>query len=677
MLSKELSWLYFNERVLEEANCKTTPLMERVKFLGIFSSNLDEFFKVRVAVLNRLSKLKKSEIDALPSNPVETLKAIQKKVVQLQKHFDGTYSKVIEELEKKDIFLLDEKQLDDEQKAQARQYFHDNVRHYIYPIVISQQKEFPDLNDNSIYLAVDLCSSKNKRNRKYSLIELPKEVSRFYVLPDSMQRTNIMFIDDVIRLCLPDIYSFLNFDILNAYTIKISRNAELKISKNLSVSYLDKISQSISKRRLGQPVRLIYDKNIPSTLLNLVSSKLQIKRHKATVLAGQRYHNFKDLFSFPKVNRNDLYYKLPAPMLCNDFEAGKSLLGAIKNKDVLLNYPYQSFDHVIDLLREASIDPYVRDIKITLYRVAKNSHVINALVNAARNGKNVMASLELQARFDEEANVNWTNVLEKEGVHVIHGMQEIKVHCKLIFIRRKVGKVTQNFAHVGTGNFNESTARLYSDHSILTAREEITKDVRKVFDLLEHHYKMKNFKYLMVSPFNVRKMIYDLISFEEDQLDKGKQGEIILKMNNFTDYTLIKKLFEAAKKGVKIRLMIRGMFAMELTRENNPTGNIQAKRLIDKYLEHDRIYYFHHGGEQRTYISSADWMPRNLDHRIEVGCPILDKGYVQRIYKTLELQWKDDAKQVDLSNPDDFSVMNHKSKNRFQDVVYDYIKDNV
>ena len=677
MLSKELSWLYFNERVLEEANCKTTPLMERVKFLGIFSSNLDEFFKVRVAVLNRLSKLKKSEIDALPNNPIENLKSIQKKVVQLQKHFDETYIRVIEELEKKDVFLLDEKELDAEQKDAARQYFHDNVRQYIYPIVISQQKDFPDLNDNSIYLAVDLRSSKNKRNRKYSLIELPKEVSRFYVLPGKGKKTNIMFIDDVIRLCLPDIYSFLNFDILNAYTIKISRNAELKISKNLSVSYLDKISQSIDKRRLGQPVRLIYDKSIPSTLLNLVSNKLHIKRHKATVLAGQRYHNFKDLFSFPKVDRENLYYKLPKPMLCKDFAPGQSLLGVISNKDVLLNYPYQSFDHVIDLLREASIDPYVTDIKITLYRVAKNSHVINALVNAARNGKNVMVSLELQARFDEEANVNWTTVLEKEGVQVIHGMQEIKVHCKLIFIKRKVGKVTQNFAHVGTGNFNESTAKLYSDHSILTSREEITKDVRKVFDLLEHHYKMKNFKYLMVSPFNVRKMIYDLISYEESQVDKGKKGEIILKMNNFTDSTLIKKLFEAAKNGVKIRLMIRGMFAMELTEANDPTGNIQAKRLIDKYLEHDRIYYFHHGGEQRTYISSADWMPRNLDNRIEVGCPILDKGYVQRIYETLELQWKDDAKQVDLSKPDDFSAMNHKSKNRFQNVVYEYIKDNV
>jgi polyphosphate kinase len=676
-INKELSWLTFNERVLQEAEDPSVPLMERIKFMGIFSNNLDEFFRVRVATLNRLRRIGKKAKKFIGHDPAEVLKEIQKIVLAQHKHFNSVYQQILKDLAQENIYIIDEKQLNEAQAGYVRSYFQEKVRPKLVPIMIDQVEKFPELKDAVIYLAVQMSKDEKDPKPKYALIEVPTDVlSRFLILPQLEDRKYVILLDDVIRFDLEDVFSFLPYTRFEAFTIKLTRDAELDIDDDLSESYRQKIHKSLQKRRGGLPVRFIYDSKMPQPLLDFLTKKLSLTKDD-TIIPGAKYHNFKDFMSFPDLGLKRLRYRPIQFLPHRDLDQKKSLFKIMSKKDVLLHCPYQSFLPVIDLLREAAIDPKVTSIKTTLYRLARNSAVVNALINAVKNGKSVSAIMELQARFDEEANIYWSDRLQEEGARVIHGVPGLKVHSKLILIdRKKKGGITR-YAIFGTGNFNEDTADIYSDHNLFTTDQRLTREANKIFDFYKNNYKITTYKHLLVSPFEMRKKFVRLIRIEIKNAKEGKEAYIHLKLNNLVDREIIDWLYSASQAGVPIRLNVRGMFSL-VPGVKGMSENIEAIRIVDKYLEHSRIFVFCNGGEPKYFISSADLMPRNLDRRVEVACPIYDEAIQKELNDFLEHQWNDNLKSRlhgsgILHQPQGEAV---KKKTRSQVTIYDYLKSN-
>jgi polyphosphate kinase len=674
LINRELSWLSFNDRVLQEANDKSVPLLERLKFLGIFSSNLDEFFRVRVATNKRLLLVKSTKEQPINKKQIQDLLIdIHNKVIIQQAKFNKIYEEIIDELKGKKVYFIDEKRLNNLQLLEARKYFKEEVINTIFPLILDVKRTFPFLRDNTIYLACKL-SNKLTKAKKFALIPLPTKLKkRFYLLKEEGGTTYVMFIDDIIRANLDVIFSSIDYDHYEAYTIKLTRDAEIDIESGLSIDIVDNMRNSLKLRKKGEPVRLIYDSEIPSDLLKFINQKLKIKPEE--LIPGQRYHNFRDFISFPNIKKLNLKYKPIEPLYIKDLDNSRSIFDVIKTKDVLLSHPYQPFTYVIRLLREAAIDPDVTTIKITLYRVAENSNVVNALINAVKNGKKVIVLMEIKARFDEEHNIFWSNKLKEEGATVIYGIPGYKVHTKLCLIERKENKVSNFYAHMGTGNYNGDTAKIYCDHSVLTSNKKITSEINKVFTLiLDFKPEKYKFNQLIVSPINMRSKFIDMIDNEIAHKKSGNPAYIKFKMNSLVDEQMIDKLYEASRAGVKVDLIIRGICCLnpDFSSVKNP---INIVSIVDKFLEHARIYIFGNGGNEKIYMGSADLMTRNIDNRVEVTFPVLDSNIKNDLRSLFDIQQSDNTKARII---DTYQINDYKSTKvpaiRSQDEFYNYLK---
>lgn len=674
IINREISWLSFNERVLQEANDMSVPILERLKFLGIFSSNLDEFFRVRVATNKRLLQLKSSKEQPINKKEIiELLHDIHNKVMIQQAKFNTIFDKIIEDLKELKITFVNEKELNETQYKEVRKYFNEEITNTIFPLILDGRRPFPFLRDNTIYLACKLTNSETKA-KKYSLIPLPTKLKkRFYILPSINDETSIMFIDDVVRANLDVVFSSIDYDIFEAYTIKLTRDAELEIESDVSSNILDVIKHSLKLRKKGLPVRLIYDKEAPNDLLRFINQKLKIRAEE--LIPGQRYHNFRDFISFPNIKKSNLKYPAFKPLNIPEIDQNNSFFKLIRKKDLMISHPYEPFTYTIRLLREAAIDPNVTAIKITLYRVAENSNVVNALINAVKNGKKVVVLMEIKARFDEEHNIFWSNKLKEEGATVLYGLPGYKVHTKMCLIYRKENKLINIYAHIGTGNYNGDTARIYCDHSILTCNKKITNELSKVFNLIDN-FKPNEYKFnqLLVSPVNMRSKIYSLIDNEIKNKKNGKKASIVFKMNSLVDNEIIEKLYAASKVGVEIDLIIRGICCL-MPGVKNLSENIRVISIIDNFLEHSRIYSFYNNGNEKIYMGSADLMTRNLDHRVEVCFPILQEDIKQDILKLLYFQLNDNCKARII---DTYQINEYKIKTipeiRAQVSFYEYLK---
>jgi len=672
MLNREISWLYFNGRVLQEAADRRNPLIERLKFLGIFSNNRDEFFRVRVATLTRMMNVEKLHYDT-PINPQKVLQQIGEIVTSQEKEFQLIYQSLVDDFALHNIFLVNEKQLTKKQGEFVTKYFQEQVRVFLFPLMISSFKDISSLVDKSIYLAVSLESNDQQIKPDFALIEVPtKSVSRFLILPREGKKQYVMLLDDVIRFCLGEIFSIFGFDRYSAYTVKVTRDAEIDVDTDVSKSFLEVMAESVKQRKRGNPVRFVYDNSIPKELLKLFTKKLDIGKDDP-IRGGGRYHNFKDFMGFPDLGHPDLEFIPMPPQRHPEITPNISIIGLVKQKDIMLHFPYQTFRHVIDLLREASIDPKVRSIKMTIYRAAKNSSVINALINAARNGKYVTVYMELQARFDEEANIYWTQRLQEEGVKVIHSIPGFKVHSKLLLIRRKEANRNVFYSMINTGNFNEDTARVYADDCLLTADPRICLDVVSAFHQMESAYKPFRYKSLVLSPFTMRNHFVRLLSNEIKQARAGKEAWVVIKLNNLVDETVVKKLYKASQAGVKIHLIIRGICVL-IPGLSAISEQIDGISIVDRFLEHSRVVVFCNGGDPQYYITSADWMVRNFDNRIEVACPIYDKDIQQELWKMLQIQLSDNTKARILGRgkPNVYRKTSGQ-KVRSQVAIYDFL----
>ncbi|NLA48433.1 MAG: polyphosphate kinase 1 [Bacteroidales bacterium] len=673
-IPKEISWLSFNERVLQEAENSSIPLLERFKFLGIYSNNLDEYFRVRVATLKKLSRLGTKSKEILGYSPKSTLKKIQEIVLKQNSRFENIYTSLIKELSEHNIHIVNEKELNQEQSEFVRNFFLTEVRARLMPFLIEGDSELPNLTDDAIYMAIQLCNTKTAKKR-YALLEIPTDIlPRFIVLPEKGENKFVIYLDDIIRFGLKDIFFLFDFDEFSAYTIKLTKDSELEIADDISESYIDKLSRSLHQRKWGTPVRFIHDRNIPEDLLKILTKKLKFGPDD-TVIPADRYNNFKDFMHFPNPGKRKFYYEALAPIQHRDIPQGKSILSAIKKKDIMLYFPYHPFSYLIDLLREASIDPYVTSIHITLYRLARNSNVINALLNAVRNGKKVTTVVELQARFDEEANILWGGKLMDEGVKVIYGIPGLKVHAKLLLITRIRNDVVKRYAAVGTGNFNEDTASIYCDHLLFTSNLKITNEVYKAFSFLNINYKKDNYYHLILSPFSLRNKIILLIENEIKNARAGRKAYIHLKLNNLTDKEIINYLYEASTAGVSIKLIVRGMISL-VPGIKGLSENIRARGVVDRFLEHSRFMIFCNNGKEECFISSADLMPRNIDRRFEVTCPVFDKNLVNELKKLFQIQWNDNVKAriIDSGFTNKF-VKTRKKAFQSQLEIYNYLKE--
>lgn len=671
---RDISWLAFNRRVLQEAADEAVPLKERIRFLGIFSNNLDEFFRVRVATLRRMISLGSKARMHLEVDPESILKEIQDIVLTQQTEFDRVWNEILRELKKQKINLVNDKKLSVTQQKFVIEYFNEEVRSHIVPLMIESIHGFPVLNDKSIYLACKLSKKDQSIPQKFALVSIPaRQLSRFLLLPSKNDDQFIILLEDVIRYCLPKIFSFFGYDEFSAHTIKVTRDAEIDIDNDVSTSLIQKIEKGLKNRKKGKPVRFVYDKEIDSDLLKYLIKRLGLIE-KDNLIAGSRIHNFKDFIYFPESvfkQKSQRKKSFTHPML----RFANSVTDVILEKDIMLHFPYHSFSSVIDLLREAAIDPDVVSIKITCYRLASRSKVINAITNAVRNGKAVTVVLEIRARFDEEANLEWKKELEEAGVKVLLGVPEYKVHAKLCLIKKRVNNVTTHYGFVSTGNLNEKTALAYGDHCLLTSDRNIMADVNRIFTYLElprtrEHY-LRACKTLIVSPVSMRKQFTALVNKEIKNAQQKKPASITLKLNSLSDPALIEKLHEAAKAGVELKLIIRGICCM-FTENKKFKKHIQAISIVDEYLEHARIMIFHNAGKEKVFISSADWMVRNIDHRIEAACPILEKRIQQELKDLLQIQLQDNVKARILNNDQNNQYVNPRNKNKVRSQVETY-----
>ncbi|HEU4928485.1 MAG TPA: polyphosphate kinase 1 [Candidatus Krumholzibacteria bacterium] len=674
VINREISWLAFNARVLQEASDPNVPLVERLKFIGIFSSNLEEFFRVRVATLQRLVD---AGIDAnkmvYGGSPKKILKQIHEQVLEQRTQFDRVFTDVRAALEKENIFLIDENSLLPEHREFVQRYFDESVRPLLVPVILDSLREFPTLKNGVIYLAVLLESKQNGAEPRHALIEVTTErLPRFIVLPSVDDKHYVIMLDDVIRFGLKDIFSIFDVEQAAAYTIKVTRDAELEIDEDVTVSLVEKVSKSLKKRKEGPPVRVVYDREVPKSLLELVMKRANLRKLD-NAIAGGRYHNARDFVSFPNVIGPRLEYEpqppLPHPLLGR----ASNVFSVVRKQDVLLHLPYQSFHHVTDLLREAAIDPRVKAISMTLYRVARDSQVVNALINAVRNGKKVTVVFELQARFDEEANIRWTRALEDEGARLIGGVPGLKVHAKAALISRKEEGKLVDYALVGTGNFNEETARLYTDHILMTRDPRITGETRKFFDFLETNYRTHQYQRIMVSPFDMRRVLHKLIRREIKNARAGKPAYIDVKLNSLVDMDLIRDLYEAGQAGVKVHLIVRGTCSL-IPGKPGVSENIEAISIVDRYLEHSRMFFFANGGNERCYLTSADWMTRNLDYRVELAVPVFDDAVRAELRHYFNLQLNDTTKARILNEAQDNQYRRGRGDHRAQVDIYRWLE---
>ena len=670
-INREISWLHFNERVLQESADKNVPLIERLRFLGIFSNNLDEFFKVRYATVKRIvlaGKKGKSELGGETAK--ELLEAITQIVIRQQAKSLEILHQIEQELEEQQIYMMRESELNEEQAQYVVRYFVQHVSPQLMTIILNDLTEFPTLKDTAAYLAVKLVM-KSEGEKRYALIEIPKSIDRFIVLPKEGDKNFIIILDDLIRHCLDRLFSMFEYKSISAHMIKITRDAELDIDNDLSKSFIEKLAKSVAGRKISAPVRFVYDKNIEADTLQFLKDKMNI-HDTDSIIPGGRYHNRKDYMSFPSLGREDLLYKKIVPLQIKGLSLESSLFEAIAKKDYLMYAPYHTFSYLIKFLREAALDPQVRSIKITIYRLANESQVISSLINAAKNGKNVTVQIELRARFDERANIDYAEQLQAEGVKVIFGIPGLKVHSKVGVIERKEEDGIKRYGFISTGNFNESTARIYTDYTLFTAHQPVLKEIDKVFEFFETSYRVPKYKHLVVSPHYTRVTFNKLIDKEIAYAKEGKEAYIKIKMNSFTSYTMVDKLYEASKAGVKIQLIIRGICCL-IPGIPGLSENIEAISVVDKFLEHPRLFIFGNDGDPQVFISSADWMTRNLDNRVEVGCRIYDEGVRSELLDTFEICWSDNVKaRVFSPNLDNKYKNNQQPKIRSQFALYDY-----
>lgn len=657
-IPRDISWLSFNARVLQEANDPAVTLKDRIRFLGIFSNNLDEFFRVRVATLKRMvefiDKKKSLNIDILES-PNLILDEIQKVVLKQQSEFNRIWNNINKELIKRKVLIINEKKLNLTQKIFVRNYFDDVVRPYIIPLMIENLPELPYLRDKSLYLAIVMRNKQNAYHEKFALIEIPsRSIGRFVILPSSKGTKTIILLEDIIKYNLPIIFSHFKFNHFDAHVFKITKDAEIDLDQEVGLNFVEKISKGVKNRRKGKPVRFVYDKDMNAELLDYLIQKLHLTR-KSSIIPGGHIHNFRHFMDFPDVLVEK--QERPKPFPHTAFRNKTQVSEVILKKDVMLHFPYHSFDPVIDMLREAAMDDNVISIKITAYRLASNSKVINALINAARNGKEVTVFLELKARFDEEANLEWKTMMEEEGVKVLVGIPNIKVHAKICVIQKRINNKIQQYGFISTGNLNEKTARVYADHCLLTGNKALLMEVNKVFTYLMNWQlggkPIQKSKHLLISPISMRNSIIHLINEEIKFAKQGHAAEITVKLNSLSDQILLDHLYKAVKAGVKVNLIIRGILTVKegVEKSKNP---INAISIVDQYLEHARVMIFHNKGKEKVYISSADWMVRNLDHRIEVAVPILDLKIKKELIDIINIQLKDNQKarilDADLNN---------------------------
>jgi polyphosphate kinase len=641
---REKSWLTFNARVLQEANDENVPLLDRFRFLGIFSNNLDEFFRVRYAAIRRMS-FETVETEKILGVPAEQLlKEITGIVIEQQSESLRILTEIEKKLEKENIFIINENQVTKEQEIFIHDFFIQNVSPAVVTIMLNNLEEFPLLKDTSGYLAVKLVlkSDNSTNNIIYAVVEIPNTINRFVVLPSNSNKQYIVLLDDVIRLNLNNIFNIFDYESISAHMIKITRDAQLEFDSDLSKSLMEKISNSVKERRVGEPVRFVYDQAIGKDTLEFFLKGMNILSSDS-IIPGGRYHNRRDYMNFPNLGRYDLLYRENHPLPIPGLSLEGSILERIKKKDYLLYAPYQSFSYIIKFLREAALDPKVASIKITLYRLAKNSQIVSSLINAAKNGKKVTVQIELQARFDEESNISYSEQMQTEGIELIFGVKGLKVHSKVCVIERlEEGKV-KRYGLVSTGNFNENSAKIYTDVTLFTSNNEILKDVAKIFDFFDVNYRVHRYKHLIVSPHYTRSRFNKLIDREISNAIDGKEAYIKLKMNSISDFKMTDKLYEASNAGVKIQLIIRGICCL-IPGLKGISENIEAISIVDNYLEHSRIYIFGNAGDPEVFISSADFMTRNLDARVEVTCPIYDKEIKKELIETFEIGWKANVK---------------------------------
>ena len=674
IINREISWLHFNERVLQEAMDVNNPIIERLKFLGIFSNNRDEFFRVRVASMRRLARIQNKKGKKTNINASSILKQINAKVEEQEKLYNQTFDQIVEELKAHGIIFLDEKQLNKKQGDFVQDYFKTKVIPHLFPIMLKNIINSDALQDNATYLGVSLKDSSKKKEDDYALIMVPSDViSRFLIIPSDNSNSYIIMLDDVMRYCMGEIFGPFGFDLFKAYTIKFTRDAELDIDNDISKSFIEQMSDSVKKRKKGAPVRFVYDKDIPEFFLSKLLHKLTITKSD-NLRGGGKYHNLKDFMSFPKIGSKSLVYKKTKPLTHPLLKERTSIIKTIRQRDILLHFPYQSFQYIVDLLREASIDTKVRSIKMTFYRAAKDSNVIQALINAARNGKNVTVFLEIQARFDERANIFWTRKLREEGVKIINTLPGYKVHSKLLLIRRKENGKNIFYTYISTGNFNESTAKIYSDTSLLTANQNIGNEANMLFQMFEMPFNLPKFKHMMVSPHQLRSGFNSLINKEIRNAKLGKEAWMIIKLNNIVDTKIVNKLYQASRAGVKIDIICRGICVL-IPQVKGLSDNIRVISIVDKYLEHSRIQVFANDGDPLYYISSADWMARNFDHRFETACPIYDDALKSEIMDILKIQLGDNVKArlVNTNTINAYVDRKNNIKIRSQFDIYNYL----
>ena len=654
-IPRDISWLSFNARVLQEANDISVPLQERIRFLGIFSNNLDEFFRVRVATLKRMvefvEKKKRSNIELIES-PQVILDEIQRVVLRQQNEFNRIWQNILKELKQKKILIVDNKQLNAEQKEFVKTYFDNEVRHDIIPLMIENLPQLPYLRDKSLYLAIVMGNKNDAYQKKFALIEVPsRSVGRFIILPSKNGYTTVMLLEDLIEFNLPIIFSHFKFNQFDAHVFKITKDAEIDLDQEVGLSFIDKISKGIKNRRKGKPVRFVYEKDMNPEMLEFLIKKLGLNR-KSSIIPGGHIHNFRHFMDFPNVIKDTSYIR-PKPFIHPAFKKKVMVFDVVMQKDIMLHFPYHAYDPVIDMLREAAMDDAVLSIKITAYRLASNSKVINALINAARNGKKVTVFLELKARFDEEANLEWKTIMEEEGITVLVGIPNMKVHAKLCIIQKRVKTKLIHYGFVSTGNLNEKTGKIYADHCLITSNKILMNEANRIFNYLTNWQqgdkpiaKMRN---LLISPINMRSAFVQLIDREILNAKNGYIAEITVKLNALTDSILLEHLYKAAKAGVKVNLIIRGIITLKKSTEK-AYSHINAISIVDQYLEHARVMIFFNKGLHKVYISSADWMVRNLDHRIEVAVPILDPAIKKELIDIITIQLKDNQKARILDN---------------------------
>tara|TARA_R110002167_G_scaffold84710_3_gene230207 strand:+ start:3034 stop:5097 length:2064 start_codon:yes stop_codon:yes gene_type:complete len=669
-VNREISWLQFNARVLQEAADITVPLIERLRFLGIFSNNLDEFFKVRYATVKRIvqaGKGGKSELGGIRAS--ELLEIITQIVIKQQSDSLAILNKIELQLRDENIFKIDETQIEPFHHDFIKNYFIEKISPALVTIILNDLVQLPNLNDSAAYLAVRMVLRENQK--QFALIEIPKSINRFIELPQNNDKNYIIMIDDLLRYFLDDIFNIFDYESISAHMIKITRDAELDFESDLSKSFIEKISDSVKHRQTGQPVRFVYDKNIHKETLQYLMSKMGIDAEDS-IIPGGRYHNRRDYMAFPSLGRTDLLYQKIQPLLVKGLSLEGSIFEEISKKDFLIYAPYHTFSYIVKFLREAALDPKVKTIKITIYRLAEISHIASSLINAAINGKNVTVSIEIQARFDEQANIEYAQQMEKEGIHLVFGVQGLKVHSKICVIEREENKKLKRYGFVSTGNFNESTAKIYTDCTLLTANQSLLKDIDKVFTFFETNYQIFKYKHIITSPHYTQKALFNLIDSEIQNVKRGKPAFIKIKINSITSYDMVDKLYQASSAGVQIQMLVRGSCCL-IPGIKGMSENIEVISIVDKFLEHSRLYIFGNNNNPKVYISSADWMTRNIENRVEVSCPIYDENIKQELLDTFEISWNDNVKARLLNDSQNNEyVKNDKNKLRSQLAIYDY-----